>query len=235
MNDNSDAVDNVSPIQEKNKNQRVEPKTDVNSSNKKTILIVGLTGLLILIVFIVVLLYRGSGSGEITNSDSMAISPNNATDNSTSLVPMQDAQDSAATIDMQPSQTIDAVTERNIFLRNNWTSFITADRSDYTYEGTGGISGLSIIVNNNTEYKLDNVTVKVTIKTVNNYAYKTEMLFFENIKPNSRIEQYVTPTDRGRYVNYEITSVYSDQLNFMWNEGDNTGNGSLDDPWKSNL
>jgi hypothetical protein len=165
----------------------------------------------------------------------VAISSNNATDNSTSLVPPQDAQDSSAPIDMQPSQTIDAVTERNIYLRNNWTSHITASRSSYNYSGLGGISDLSIIITNNTEYPIDNLTVKVTIKTVNNYICKTEYLYFKNIKPNSRVEQYVTPTDRGRYVDYEITSVYSDQLNFMWNEGDNTGNGSLDDPWKSNL
>lgn len=128
----------------------------------------------------------------------------------------------------------DEITQRNIYLRNNWTSFITAERSEFTYAEIGGISGLSIIVTNNTEYKLDNVTVKVTIKTVNNYVYKTEMLYFENIKPNSRLEQYVTPTDRGRYVEYEITNVYSDGLNFMWNEGDNTGNGSINDPWKFN-
>jgi serine/threonine-protein kinase len=126
------------------------------------------------------------------------------------------------------------ITQRNIYLRNNWNSYISAERSEFTYAEIGGISGLSIIVTNNTEYKLDNVTVQVTIKTVNNYVHKTEMLFFENVKPNSRVEQYVTPTDRGRYVEYEITSVYSDRLNFMWNKGDNTGNGSVDDPWKFN-
>jgi uncharacterized Zn finger protein (UPF0148 family) len=128
----------------------------------------------------------------------------------------------------------DAVTERNIFLRNNWTSHITASRSSYNYSEFGGISDLSIIITNNTEYLIDNLTVKVTIKTVNNYIYKTEYLYFENIKANSRSEQYVMPTDRGRYVDYEIISVYSDRLNFRWEDGDNTGNGSLDDPWKFN-
>ncbi len=132
------------------------------------------------------------------------------------------------------SYQLDAVTERNIFLRNNWTSHITASRSSYNYSELGGISDLSIIITNNTEYLIDNLTVKVTIKTVNNYIYKTEYLYFENIKANSRSEQYVMPTDRGRYVDYEIISVYSDRLNFRWEDGDNTGNGSLDDPWKFN-
>jgi hypothetical protein len=133
------------------------------------------------------------------------------------------------------SYQADAVTKRNIFLRNNWKTYITASRSRFNYSELGGISNLSIIVTNNTEYPIDNLAVKVTIKTVNNYIYKTEYLNFENIKANSRSEQYVMPTERGRYVDYKIISVYSDQLNFMWNEGDNIGNGSLDDPWKSNL
>jgi len=128
----------------------------------------------------------------------------------------------------------DAVTERNILLRNNWTSYISASRSRFNYSEMGGISDLSIIVTNNTEYIVDNVTVKVTIKTVNNYVYKTEYLYFEDIKSNSRVEQFVMPTERGRYVEYEIINVYSDRLNFKWDEGDNTGNGSLEDPWKYN-
>lgn len=216
---------------ENNSSQPVSTQSDkpFKIEKKHNVVIIAISVVLVISILAAVIISsqsnnkNSSDSNTNLNQDIVA-----ASNNSNKETPNQD---SAYLSDNTHQEKI---TQRNIYLRNNWTSFITAERSEFTYAEIGGISGLSIIVTNNTEYKLDNVTVKVTIKTVNNYVYKTEMLYFENIKPNSRLEQYVTPTDRGRYVEYEITNVYSDGLNFMWNEGDNTGNGSINDPWKFN-
>jgi len=127
-----------------------------------------------------------------------------------------------------------AITERNISIRNNWDDYILVGRSGFKYSDLGGISDLSIIVTNKTEYVIDRIYVAVDIITVNGYKHKTEYLFFQNLKPYSRQEQMVPPTTRGKTVEYRITNIYSNSLNFKWDEGDNTGNGSLNDPWKSN-
>jgi DNA-directed RNA polymerase subunit RPC12/RpoP len=230
----SDVIKTESKQEKQPNDKSVELKPNINNSNNKTIIIVGFTALIIVLVFIVILFSQGSKSAETQPSDSSA-SLNGVIENNTSSLQIPDAQDSSIDPNnTQSYETTDAVTERNILLRNNWTSYISASRSTFNYSEMGGISDLSIILTNNTEYIVDNVTVKVTIKTVNNYVYKTEYLYFENIKPNSRVEQFVMPTERGRYVEYEIINVYSDRLNFKWDEGDNTGNGSLEDPWKYN-
>jgi len=127
-----------------------------------------------------------------------------------------------------------AITQRNISIRNDWESYIIASRSGFKYSDLGGISDLSIIVTNKTEYVIDRVYVAVDIITVNGYKHKTEYLFFQNIKPYSRQQLEVPPTTRGTSVEYRITNVYSNSLNFKWDESDHTGNGSLDDPWKTN-
>ncbi|MFN5891004.1 MAG: zinc-ribbon domain-containing protein [Bacteroidota bacterium] len=127
-----------------------------------------------------------------------------------------------------------ATTEKNMSIRNNWEDYIIASRSGFNYSELGGISDLSIIITNKTEYVMDRVFVDVDIKTANGYTYKTEHLYFEQVKPYSRQEQMVPPTTRGKTVEYRITNIYSNSLNFKWDEGDNTGNGSLNDPWKSN-
>lgn len=199
--------------------------------NNYTKIIVVISIVLVSVMAIAIFVSTNQNSNTVDNGNSQT---SNSNDNLNEDKINSNVQSSNADESPQSGSQEDEITQRNIYLRNNWASFITADRSEYTYAEIGGISGLSIIVTNNTEYKLENVTVKVTIKTVNNYVYKTEMLYFENIKPNSKVEQYVTPTDRGRYVEYEITNIYSDRLNFMWNKGDNTGNGSIDDPWKFN-
>ena len=215
-----------------------KPKKDERKQNerKMALIIVGVV-VLLLIGLVLVLANGDNGAGYSDFSGNSNGVTNSSQDKTLSTEPHTGNENvdgnSPSNISESTPQP-DLVTERNIYLRNNWTSFITAKRSKYTYLEIGGISGLSIIVTNNTEYTLDNLTVKVTIKTVNNYTYKTEYLFFENIKPHSRQEQYVTPTNRGRYVEYEITNVYSDRLNFRWDIDDNTGNGSIQDPWKYN-
>ena len=234
LNTNVSDVIKAGPIQEKKPNDKsVEIKPSTNFSNKKTILIVGFTALIIVIVFSVVIFSESSNSAETQTMDTAA-SISGIIENNTPSLQNPDVQDSSVPNDIPSNETNNLLTERNILLRNNWTSYISASRSSYNYSEMGGISDLSIIVTNNTEYIIDIVTVKVTIKTVNNYVYKTEYLYFENIKSNSRAEQYVMPTERGRYVEYEITNVYSDRLNFKWDEDDNTGNGSIEDPWKYN-
>lgn len=187
-----------------------------------------------LVVFVIVILsivgFKSNlDSDEQPTSDSGL--SNTYIDESGAVVPF----DSAAAIEeeVNAAQTA-AITEKNIAIRNNWEDYITVSRSGFKYSELGGISDLSIIVTNKTEHVMDRVYVDVDIKTANGYNYKTEHLLFEQIKPFSRQELMVPPTTRGKTVEYRITNIYSNSLNFKWDEGDHTGNGSLNDPWKTN-
>jgi hypothetical protein len=201
------------------------------TKNQKLVMITAVI-LFVIVIFGIIGVKIGSNhDGAFTPTEDSGLATTYI-DESGAVVPIDSGMASAN--DQYNSAEEAAVTQRNMDIRNNWEDYILVTRSSFNYSELGGISNLSMIVTNKTEYVLDRVYVDVDIKTVNGYTYKTEHLMFENIKPYSRMEQYVKPTDRGKTVEYRITNVYSDELNFKWDEGDNTGNGSLNDPWKTN-
>ena len=191
------------------------------SSQKKVII----TSIIIiaLVIFVIIRFTNDQDTNGINSSGYTGMGAQNDIDQSAAKI---EADNKAA--------RLAAITERNMSIRNNWESYIIASRSGFKYSDLGGISDLSIIITNKTEYVIDRVYVAVDIITVNGYKHKTEYLFFQNIKPHSRQQLQVPPTTRGTSVEYRITNVYSNSLNFKWDEGDHTGNGSLNDPWKTN-
>jgi hypothetical protein len=221
-------VDNSSSI--KSNGKQVNSNTGFTKNQKLVMITAVILFVIVIIGIIGVKIGSNHDGAETPTADSGQATT--YVDESGAVVPMDSSMGSIN--DQNNSAEEAAVTQRNMAIRNNWEDYILVTRSSFNYSELGGISNLSIIVTNKTEYVLDRVYVDVDIKTVNGYTYKTEHLMFEDIKPYSRAEQYVKPTDRGKTVEYRITNVYSDQLNFKWDEGDNTGNGSLNDPWKYN-
>jgi len=133
--------------------------------------------------------------------------------------------------DADEQARIAALTAKNMEYRNNWTSYITASRSDYTTSGVGGVYGLSITISNETEYPLEYVWVAIDYVTVNGYRHKREILTFENIRPRTRQALYAPDSERGTSVSYEIISVSAPAFKFCYDAG-SVGNGSTVDPWK---
>lgn len=125
----------------------------------------------------------------------------------------------------------EALTKKNMEYRNNWSSYISANRTDFSYSELGGIYDLNIDVTNGTEYVINELIVDVEYLKANGSIFKTESLYFYNLKPNSKKRLKAPDSERGTNVNYFISYIYSKKFKFCY-EINSIGNGSLNDPWK---
>jgi hypothetical protein len=98
-------------------------------------------------------------------------------------------------------------------VKNNITSYVTAERSDYRYRALGGISDLQISVTNNSDYLLENVKVKVIYIKLDGGVWQDKYVDFNSIDPHSKMTLKIPDTDRGVKVEYQIASIKSDALN----------------------
>ena len=117
--------------------------------------------------------------------------------------------------------------------RNNWSEFITVTRSGFKYSQLGGIYNLEIVLTNKTDKWLETVMVAVDYIKSSGGIYKTEYVIFKDVNPESRMSLPAPDSERGTDVKYRIVSINAPSFNFLWDEDDLVGNGSLDDPWKN--
>jgi len=103
----------------------------------------------------------------------------------------------------------DAEENQKAMIRNNITAYVTAERSNYQYSELGGIYNLQISVNNNTNYLIDNVKVKVIYIKANGNVWNSRILDFNLLAPWTKSTIKVPDTERGTSVQYEITSIKS--------------------------
>lgn len=68
----------------------------------------------------------------------------------------------------------------------------------------GGISNLSITVFNNSDYMIDNIRVRVSYIKSNGETYKTEFIYFQNIKAHGSATLKAPDSDRGAKVSLLI-------------------------------
>lgn len=107
---------------------------------------------------------------------------------------------------------INAEEDVKAMIRNNITSYVTADRSDYQYNQLGGIYNLKISVNNKTNYLIDNVKVRVIYIKANGDIWDSRIMDFNLLNPNIKSTIRVPDTERGTSVKYEIVSIKSSAL-----------------------
>lgn len=108
--------------------------------------------------------------------------------------------------------TINAEEDTKTMIKKNITSYVTAERNEYTYSELGGISNLKISVTNSTDYVLDNVRVKVIYIKANREVWDSKMVDFNMIDPQTKSTIKVGDTERGTSVQYEIVSIKSNAL-----------------------
>lgn len=108
--------------------------------------------------------------------------------------------------------TINAEEDAKKMIKNNITSYVTAERSEYTYSELGGISNLKISVTNSTDYLIDNVKVKVIYLKANGDVWNSKIIDFNLINPQTKSTIKVGDTERGKSVQYEIVSIKSTAL-----------------------
>lgn len=120
------------------------------------------------------------------------------------------------------------LTAKNMNYRNNWPQYIKASHgSYYSHDILGGITGLTVKVNNTTDYILDQVTVEVEYIKLNGGLYKAEHVSLFGIKPNEAMQVNAPDSDRGTSVRIKIVEVMSKKMHFCYP----INNGNMNDPW----
>jgi hypothetical protein len=109
-------------------------------------------------------------------------------------------------------ERVNAEEDTKAMIRNNITSYVTAEKSDYTYSKLGGIYNLKISVTNNTHYLIDNVKVKVFYMKANGVVWNSRIIDFNLLNPQTKSTIKVPDTERGTRVKYEIFSIKSTAL-----------------------
>lgn len=99
-----------------------------------------------------------------------------------------------------------------MYVRSNINSYVTTEKTDYTYNIIGGINNLKISVINASDYVLESVRVKVSYMKANGQTFKVEFIDFKNVKPQSKMVLKAPNSTRGTKVKHEITGVLSAEL-----------------------
>lgn len=121
----------------------------------------------------------------------------------------------------------------NIQIRNNITSLIQVSTNQYSVDAFGGISNLDIIVTNNTDFIIDEITVAIDYIKKNDGVFKTEYLTFNNIPPKQNKSLSAPDSNRGLSVKLTQQSITSTDLNLCYNNSFTPAVGDPD-PYKCN-
>jgi len=117
--------------------------------------------------------------------------------------------------------------------RNNITSLVQVTTNQYSVSTFGGISNLDIIVTNNTDYTLDQITVAIDYIKKNDGIYTTEYLTFNNIPANQNKSLSAPDSNRGLSVNLTKQIIAASELNLCYNNEKKQAVGDPD-PYKCN-
>jgi hypothetical protein len=139
---------------------------------------------------------------------------------------------SEGTID-QENTTLEEEDYFNIQIRNNITSLIQVSTNQYSVDAFGGISNLDIIVTNNTDFTIDEITVAIAYIKKNDGVFKTEYLTFNNIPPKQNKSLSAPDSNRGLSVKLTKQSIASTDLNLCYNNSFTPAVGDPD-PYKCN-
>lgn len=120
-----------------------------------------------------------------------------------------------------------------IQLRNNITSLVQVTTNQYSVDAFGGISNLDIIVTNNTDFIIDEITVAIDYIKKNDGVFKTEYLTFNNIPPKQNKSLSAPDSNRGLSVKLTKQSITSTDLNLCYNNSFTPAVGDPD-PYKCN-
>lgn len=100
--------------------------------------------------------------------------------------------------------------------RNNIMNLIQITTNHYTVDPFGGISNLDVIVSNNTDYNIDQITVAIDYIKENHSIYKTEYLTFNNIPANKNKSLSAPDSDRGLSVKLTKQTITASDINLCF-------------------
>lgn len=100
--------------------------------------------------------------------------------------------------------------------RNNITNLIQVTTNQYSVNSFGGISNLDIIVTNNTNYTIDQITVAIAYIKENGGIYTTEYLTFNNIPAYQNKSLSAPDSNRSLSVNLTKQTITASELNLCY-------------------
>jgi hypothetical protein len=188
---------------------KFDTSTHVKTESKKRFKLSGFQWAGIGIVVIALFMYFSKEGGANPNL------------NNTELTGNGDIVDSIASADPAEAerQRINAaITAKNMNYRNNWSRYIKAVAGDYKYSTLGGIYNLEAVIQNNTDYPLDEVRVAVNYIKDSGANFKTEYVTIYNIPKNGRAAMPAPDSDRGTSVTIEINTIISRKMHFFYRD-----------------
>lgn len=117
--------------------------------------------------------------------------------------------------------------------RNNITSLVQVTTNQYSVSTFGGISNLEVIVINNTNNTIDQITIAIDYIKENGDIYTTEYLTFNNIPANQNKSLSAPDSNRGLSVNLTKQTITASELNLCYDRNTVPTTGDPD-PYKCN-
>jgi len=106
--------------------------------------------------------------------------------------------------------------EKNLNYRNNWVRFIKVNAGNFKTNTFGGIYQLEAVVQNQTEYPLDEVTIAISYIKENGGTHKIENVTVYNVPAHGNASAPAADSNRGKSVSLEITKIRSRRMNFLY-------------------
>ncbi|MHB1921551.1 MAG: hypothetical protein ACYCOO_04880 [Chitinophagaceae bacterium] len=102
------------------------------------------------------------------------------------------------------------------YYRINWKNYIHISTNAYQTGFFGGISHLEVSVDNQTQFPLDNVMIRLQYLKANQNVFKTAILQIGNI-PSKTVRSVPAPdSPRGVSVQLQLERITSQSMNFCW-------------------
>ena len=109
-----------------------------------------------------------------------------------------------------------AITAKNRNYRNNWDRYIEAVAGSHKINPLGGVYDLEVVVQNQTDYPIDEVHVAVRYIKDNGGTHKVEYVTIYNVPANGKASMPAPDSSRGTSVEFEIGGIISKKMHFFY-------------------
>jgi hypothetical protein len=130
--------------------------------------------------------------------------------------PATDSNNSSSPTEQRQSvHRTDAIVAREA-VKNNISQYVSISSNKYNVGAFGGISDLQITVSNRSLYPIDLVMVEVQYIQTNKKIFKTENIYYRNIRAGSAIMLEAPKSPRGIKAVYRIAIINSKELGLSY-------------------
>lgn len=112
----------------------------------------------------------------------------------------------------EPKHEVAAAPDNRAMVKNSIRNLVTVSGDGFHKGILGGISNIELTVKNHTKYTIDKVVVEVQYILKDDKVYKTELLNFQDISPESSEQLEAPKSSRGVRIEYKIISISSREL-----------------------